>query len=112
MFNFQVTEPSPSRDSSGVRQQGGLLGPPPQCVLRVYFQGHRVCVLSVYFFKDTEPSPLQDFFSVRITIYPSIQVPVRQKGGSISQVGSGPNCFQALGSYLRGLLRVTGSSVC
>ena len=29
---FKDTEPSPLQDSFNVRQQGGLPGPPPQCV--------------------------------------------------------------------------------
>ena len=29
-FFFKVTEPSPLQDSSGVRQKGDLLGPPPR----------------------------------------------------------------------------------
>ena len=29
-FIFKDTEPSPAQDSSGVRQKGDLLGPPPR----------------------------------------------------------------------------------
>ena len=73
MFIFKVTEPSPLQDSSGVRQQGDLLGPrPPESLIqnpslprrpmpRLYCQG---CV-GVFIFMVTEPSPLQDSFSVR-----------------------------------------------
>ncbi len=75
------------------------------------------CVLSVYF-KDTEPSPLQDSSSVPqkgSLLGPPPRSPAsrihRCPGGlyrgSIAQVGSCPNCFQALASssgLLQGLI--------
>jgi hypothetical protein len=42
---------------------GGRISEVDQCVLSVYIQGQCVCWL--FIFKDTEPSPLQDSFSVR-----------------------------------------------
>ena len=33
LFIFKDTEPSPLQDSFSVRQQGGLPGPPPRCLV-------------------------------------------------------------------------------
>ena len=65
----------------------------------------------MFIFKDTEPSPLQDSFSVRqqgglpgpppVVPHPEsidAQAAYRCRHSTIAQVGSGPNCFQALGS--------------
>jgi hypothetical protein len=65
----------------------------------------------VFIFKDTEPSTLQDSFGVRqkgglpgppvVPDPESIAAQAAYTGlyrGSIAQVGSGPNCFEALGS--------------
>jgi hypothetical protein len=68
----------------------------------------RVCV-ECLFFKVTEPSPLQDSSGVRQkgdllgtpprSPSPGIHCcPGGLYRGSIAQVGSGPNCLQALGS--------------
>ena len=63
VFIVKDPEPSPLQDSFGVRQKGGLPGPPPRSA------------------------------SSRIHCCPG-----GLNRGSIAQVGSGPNCFQALGS--------------
>jgi hypothetical protein len=65
-------------------------------------------VLSVYF-KVTEPSPLQDSFSVRqkgglpglppVVPHPeSIAAQAAYAEAQLPGTASGPNCFQALGS--------------
>ena len=69
------------------------------------------CVCWLFIFKDTEPSPLQDSFSVRqqggLPGPPPRSLPPRihrRPGGlpltaqHYCPVVSGPNCFQALGS--------------
>ena len=63
----------------------------------------------MFIFKDTEPSPLPDSSGVRQkggrpgpnSRSPQSRIYCCPGGlyqGSIAQVGSGPNCFQALGS--------------
>ncbi len=50
LFIFKDTEPSPLQDSSSVRQQGGLRGPPPVVPDTESLAAQVcVCVLVVYF---------------------------------------------------------------
>ncbi len=53
-FIFKDTEPSPAQDSSGVRQKGDLLGPPPVVCVECLIGKQKKPIL----FKVTEPSSI------------------------------------------------------
>jgi hypothetical protein len=91
LFIFKDTEPSPLQDSSSVRQQGALPGPPPRSPRSkihrlpggLPWTAQHYCLVCVCV-----------CVCVFITAGPSTKLFTWGGGG----YGSGPNCFQALGS--------------